>query len=201
MSHISPSDAVYEVFVEMWEDEHHTKIGDDFHYADEVEFASLEEARSFYDAQILKHKDNKLFKWITLKKYVGGDEDGVIIDEYNPPPAEFILSDAEVEYWKKRTEDLLESGKNDLNDFTVCSVNLYECGVCGKFAFAMDDCCDEITNLHQVTEKAANSILETQWYVKRCAQIIQALTRGILTRRKIHFALLSADPDALERIM
>jgi len=35
----------------------------------------------------------------------------------------------------------------------------------------------------------------------RCAQIIQALTRGILTRRKIHFALLSADPDALERIM
>jgi hypothetical protein len=33
------------------------------------------------------------------------------------------------------------------------------------------------------------------------AIIIQALARGILTRRKIHFALLSADPDALERIM
>ena len=122
----------------------------------------------------------------------------------HPPKKKIILSDAEVEYWKNeftKAEDLLESGKNDLNDFTVCSVNLYECGVCGKFAFAMDDCCDEITNLHQVTEKAANSILETQWYVKRCAQIIQALTRGILTRRKIHFALLSADPDALERIM
>ena len=73
----------YEVFVEIWDDEHHKKIGDDFHYADEVEFASLEEARAFYDAQILKHKDNLLFKWITLKKYIGEDEDGDIIDEHN----------------------------------------------------------------------------------------------------------------------
>ena len=35
----------------------------------------------------------------------------------------------------------------------------------------------------------------------RCAQIIQALARGVLTRRKVHFALLSSDPDALARIM
>lgn len=33
------------------------------------------------------------------------------------------------------------------------------------------------------------------------ATTIQALARGVLTRRKIHFALLSADPDALRRIM
>ena len=36
---------------------------------------------------------------------------------------------------------------------------------------------------------------------ERCAKVIQALARGVLTRRKIHFALLSADPDALARIM
>lgn len=30
---------------------------------------------------------------------------------------------------------------------------------------------------------------------------IQALARGVLTRRKVHFALLSADPDALARIL
>jgi hypothetical protein len=30
---------------------------------------------------------------------------------------------------------------------------------------------------------------------------IQALARGVLTRRKVHFALLSADPYALARIM
>jgi len=33
------------------------------------------------------------------------------------------------------------------------------------------------------------------------ATTIQALARGVLTRRKIHFALLSSDPDALRRIM
>jgi len=33
------------------------------------------------------------------------------------------------------------------------------------------------------------------------ATAIQALARGVLTRRKIHFALLSADADALRRIM
>ena len=36
---------------------------------------------------------------------------------------------------------------------------------------------------------------------ERCAKVIQALARGVLIRRKIHFALLSADPDALARIM
>jgi hypothetical protein len=81
--YISNNQVIYNVFVEIWDDEHHTKPGDEFDYAEDEEFASLEEARAFYDAQILKHKDDKLFKWITLKKYIGGDEDGVIIDEYN----------------------------------------------------------------------------------------------------------------------
>ena len=33
------------------------------------------------------------------------------------------------------------------------------------------------------------------------ATTIQALARGVLTRRKVHFALLSSEPDALARIM
>jgi len=37
--------------------------------------------------------------------------------------------------------------------------------------------------------------------VNKQATAIQALARGVLTRRKIHFALLSADADALRRIM
>ena len=36
---------------------------------------------------------------------------------------------------------------------------------------------------------------------EQSATTIQALARGVLTRRKVHFALLSADPDALARIM
>ena len=39
------------------------------------------------------------------------------------------------------------------------------------------------------------------WNREEKAGTIQALARGVLTRRKIHFALLSADADALRRIM
>ena len=38
-------------------------------------------------------------------------------------------------------------------------------------------------------------------YLHDRATTIQALARGVLTRRKVHFALLSADPYALARIM
>ena len=39
------------------------------------------------------------------------------------------------------------------------NVNIYECECCGKFDYAMDECCDSITKLHQVSPDLANAYL------------------------------------------
>jgi len=43
--------------------------------------------------------------------------------------------------------------------------------------------------------------LVKMWWESKMATSIQAQVRGMLTRRKVHFALLSPDDDALARVM
>ena len=141
---------IHEVIVEIWDDEHHTKLGDEFHYAHEEKFDSLEEARVFYDAQIEKHKDNKLFKWITLKKYFDEDEDGDIIDEYNPPEQDSDSdSDSDEETaWCFRCNTTFpidrDGGDWGVHEEWVCDRCLPTCLKCGKQLWqASDECCGE----------------------------------------------------------
>ena len=56
----------------------------------------------------------------------------------------------------------------------------------------------EPDDLHVLYHKYGSHIYRM---VPASVRTIQALARGVLTRRKVHFALLSSDPDALARIM
>jgi hypothetical protein len=61
-----------------------------------------------------------------------------------------------------------------------------------------EDCCEDCFSFDYHCECCDCKQMEKE---AEGARTIQALARGGLTRRTVHFALLSADPDALARIM
>ena len=75
---------------------------------------------------------------------------------------------------------------------------------CCEDCFSFDyhcECCDYCSWCGGTGDYLRGCYCEQVEKEEEGAKTIQALARGVLTRRKVHFALLSADPDALARIM
>jgi hypothetical protein len=72
----------------------------------------------------------------------------------------------------------------------------------GKNQREIEGMCRHHYVYEQILEEAEMFKQDVEEYLIYSSSVtIQALARGILTRRKIHFALLSPDADALKRIM
>ena len=105
------------------------------------------------------------------------------------------LYDLCVEGFLDYTEDLIV---DDLQKRIKCNVWFRKANRLVMMEMFIDDII--FKSLQYEGTRSFNAFVEKLWN-RECATSIQSLVRGMLTRRKVHFALLSNDDDALARVM
>ena len=124
------------------------------------------------------------------------------LDLFDDIPYKFIKSyhdDDDVEV------DIKDMGGNNYNRCTTKFTFELKINVSGGCMPIWNNMEFTVVKEYDSTSPYALHIIENLWEEEDeddiCARTIQALARGVLTRRNIHFALLSSDPDALASIM